>query len=198
MGKGLGIAGAIIGVILVILIGLGLWLGGVYNSMVVAEEDVDNAWAQVENQYQRRADLIPNLVETVRGFADQEEEIFTEVARLRSQWGEARESGTRAEQVEAAGALEGGLSRLLLVVENYPDLKSNQNFLELQAQLEGTENRVAVERKRYNDAVTEFNKLVRTFPRNLLAGFFGFGEATYFEAEEGSEQAPVVNFSDDE
>lgn len=198
MGKGIGVAGAIIGVILVVLIGLGLWLGGVYNSMVRAEEDVDNAWAQVENQYQRRADLIPNLVETVRGFADQEEEIFTEVARLRSQWGEARESGTRAEQVEAAGALESGLSRLLLVVENYPELKSNENFLELQAQLEGTENRVAVERKRYNDAVTDFNKLVRTFPRNLLAGFFGFEEAAYFEAEEGSEQAPVVNFSDDE
>jgi LemA protein len=198
MGKGLGIAGVIIGVILVVLIGIGLWFGGVYNSMVTAEEDVDNAWAQVENQYQRRADLIPNLVETVKGFANQEEEIFTEVARLRSQWGEAKDSGSRSDQIEAAGGLDSAISRLLLVVENYPELKSNQNFLELQAQIEGTENRISVERKRYNDSVTDFNKLIKTFPRNFIAGFFGFDEADYFEADEGADVAPAVNFNDEE
>lgn len=194
MSKGLAIAGGIFGVILIILLAIGGYFVTTYNSLVRANEEVDNKWAQVENQYQRRADLIPNLVETVKGFANQEEEIFTEVARLRSQWGEARDSGTREDQVAAAGELDSAISRLLLVVENYPELKSNQNFLELQSQLEGTENRISVERKRYNDEVRNYNQSIKVFPRNILAGMFGFTEAAYYEAEAGAENAPEVNF----
>lgn len=194
MSKGLAIAGGIFGVILIILLAIGGYFVTTYNSLVRANEEVDNKWAQVENQYQRRADLIPNLVETVKGFANQEEEIFTEVARLRSQWGEARDSGTREDQVAAAGELDSAISRLLLVVENYPELKSNQNFLELQSQLEGTENRISVERKRYNDEVRNYNQSIKVFPRNVLAGMFGFTEAAYYEAEAGAENAPEVNF----
>lgn len=195
MKKGLAACGIIAAVGIGLLVIIGLFLGGTYNSLITKQEDVSNKWAQVENQYQRRADLIPNLVSTVQGFADQEDDIFKEVTRLRSQWGEAQQSGSTDDQIEAAQALDGGISRLLLVAENYPDLKSNENFLQLQSQLEGTENRVAVERKRYNDAVTDYNKQIKTFPRNILASLFGFTEETYFEAEAGAENAPTVEFN---
>lgn len=188
---GCGVAAA---VVLVSTIGLGLYFWGTYNSLVTAKEDVSNKWSQVENQYQRRADLIPNLVNTVKGFAKQEKDIFTEVARLRSQWGEAKSSGDQAKEIEAAKGMDSALARLLVVAEAYPQLKSDQNFIALQAELAGTENRVAVERKRYNDQVTIYNKKIKVFPTSLLAGLFGFKEFAYFEAEAGADKAPKVEF----
>ncbi len=195
MKKGLAIVIIVIGLIVVLIIGIGGYLIGTYNNMVQKQEDVKNKWAQVENQLQRRADLIPNLVETVKGYASQEETIFTEVARLRSSWNDARESGNIDEQITAANSLESGLSRLMVVVESYPELKSDQSFLKLQDQLEGTENRIAVERKRYNDDVTVFNKHVKTFPRSLLASIFGFDEFKYFEVEDSVKDVPQVQFN---
>jgi len=179
--------------LLVVLVGLvlGVSLISSYNSLVTLNENVSSSWAQVENVLQRRFDLIPNLVNTVKGYAQQEKDVFTEVTRLRSQWGQAR---TVAEKAEAATALEGTLSRLLLVSENYPQLKSNQNFLALQDELAGTENRIAVERRRYNENVRTYNTALRRFPTNLVAGLFGFDQAEYFEAAEGAEQAPKVQF----
>lgn len=181
-------------VIAVVLVGLviGVKLIGTYNELVTLRESVDNNWAQVETVLQRRYDLIPNLVNTVKGFAAQELQVFTEVTRLRSQWGEAR---TQVEKAEAASGLEGALSRLLLVAENYPELKSNQNFLALQDELAGTENRIAVERRRFNETVRAYNTRVRQFPTNLLVGLFGMDrEVRYFEAASGSDQAPTVQF----
>lgn len=195
MKKGLAIAIIVIGLIAVLIIGVGGYLISTYNNMVQKQEDVKNKWAQVENQLQRRADLIPNLVETVKGYASQEETIFTEVARLRSSWNDARESGNIDEQITAANSLESGLSRLMVVVESYPELKSDQSFLKLQDQLEGTENRIAVERKRYNDDVAVFNKHVKTFPRSLLASIFGFDEFKYFEVEDSVKDVPQVQFN---
>lgn len=174
---------------LIIIVG---WVVGIYNTMVTQQRDVENAWAQVETQYQRRADLIPRLVETVKGFAGQELNVFTEVTQLRSQWAAA---DTQQEQVETTNELEGALSRLLLVSENYPELKSNENFLALQDELAGTENRVSVERKRYNDAVTTFNKTISIWPNNMFANMFGFSEETLFEATTGAEVAPEVDFN---
>ncbi|MFH1849570.1 MAG: LemA family protein [archaeon] len=168
-----------------------LWFVFSYNSLISLRENVDNSWAQVENQYQRRADLIPNLVNTVKGFADQEKEIFTEVTRLRSQWGEAK---TRGDQIDAAKGLDSAISRLLLVAENYPQLKSNENFLGLQASLEGTENRVAVERQRYNEAVRTYNVRTKRIPTVFVARILGFGEQEYFQVEEGKESVPEVSF----
>ncbi|MFP3870111.1 MAG: LemA family protein [Syntrophobacteria bacterium] len=167
---------------------------GTYNALVGRQEAAKTAWSQVENQYQRRFDLIPNLVETVKGFARQEREVFTEVTRLRSQWGQARASGDIARAQQTARGLEGALSRLLLVVENYPQLKSNENFLRLQDQLEGTENRISVERRRYNLAVQEYNTLIRSFPTNFLASMLGFTRMPLFEAEAGAAEAPKVKF----
>jgi LemA protein len=158
---------------------------------VATNEQVDSSWAQVQTVLQRRYDLIPNLVNTVQGFADQEREILTEVTRLRSQWGEAR---TPSDQVAAAGQLEGALGRLMLVAENYPTLTSNQNFRALQDELSGTENRIAVERRRYNESVQAFNTRVAQFPTNILAGFAGFGRRDFFEAVEAAEVAPEVQF----
>lgn len=179
--------------ILVVLVGvvLGLSLMSSYNNLVTLNENVTSSWAQVENVLQRRYDLIPNLVNTVKGYAQQEKDVFTEVTRLRSQWGQAQ---TVAEKAETATALEGVLSRLLLVVENYPELKSNTNFLALQDELAGTENRIAVERRRYNDVVRSYNTTLRRFPTNLVAGLFGFEQAEYFEAAAGAEEAPKVQF----
>lgn len=174
--------------LVVIVIGYGACK---YNSMVRAEEDVDGAWAQVENVLQRRADLIPNLVETVKGYAQQERDIFTEVAQARSRLIGAQ--GPR-EAAEANENLTSALGRLLAISERYPDLKSNQNFLRLQDELAGTENRIAVERMRYNDEVRAFNKLISTFPNNLFAGPFGFDRHEYFEAEEESRVPPRVSF----
>ncbi len=166
----------------------------IYNGLVSAQEEGRTAWAQVENQYQRRADLIPNLVETVKGYAAQEKSVLEEVTRLRSQWGEARQSGDINKSVVAAQGLDAALSRLMVVVERYPDLKSNQNFMKLQDQLEGTENRISVERRRYNQAALNYNRKIRTFPGAFFAGPFGFERMPLFEAEAGAKKAPTVKF----
>jgi LemA protein len=162
-----------------------------YNSLVGRSEEVDGAWAQVENVLQRRADLIPNLVETVKGFAGHEKEVIGQVAAAR-----AKLAGARGpEQAAAADAqLSSALSRLLVVVENYPQLKANENFTRLQDELAGTENRVAVERKRYNDAVRDFNASIKRFPGNLFAGMFGFDAREYFQASEAAQKVPQVKF----
>jgi len=155
----------VIGVIVVLVFIIYRLFAGSYNNMVSKEEDVKSQWAQVENSYQRRSDLIPNLVSTVKGYVQQ-----------------------------AQDGLSGALSRLLVSVEKYPDLKANQNFLELQSQLEGTENRIAVERGRFNDMVQAYNKYVRSFPNNIFAGMFGFAQKGYFQAVAGAEKAPEVKF----
>lgn len=184
--------GIFFGIILILGVGGCSMIVGTRNTVVTLDEQIDNAWAQVENVLQRRADLIPNLVETVKGIAKQEQKVFIEVAKARSQVAKA---GTRREQIQANQQLTGALSRLLLVVERYPEIKSNQNFLALQAQLEGTENRIAVERKRYNDAVRAYNVYVRRFPANVIASMFGYGKRDeYFEAAEGAETVPNVRF----
>ncbi len=177
--------------VIVGLIAFGWYRRG-YDTAIALDEQVKSSWAQVENQLQRRNDLIPNLVNTVKGFAAQEKSILTEVTRLRSQWGEAK---TINEKIDTANQLTGALSRLLLVSENYPQLKSNENFLALQSQLEGTENRIAVERMRYNEAVQQFN----SFRRSLFGKFFASSaglkeEAAYFKAAEGAKQVPQVSF----
>ena len=159
-----------------------------YNHVQELDEQVNTAWAQVETVLQRRYDLIPNLVNTVKGFANQEKEVLTEVTRLRSQWGEARST---SEKAAVASQMEGALGRLMLVSENYPELRSNTNFLSLQSQLEGTENRISVERRRYNESLRNYNVYVRKFPQNLM-GFEVRNE--YFESTAGAEQAPTVNF----
>ncbi|MDZ7690665.1 MAG: LemA family protein [Balneolaceae bacterium] len=172
------------------------------NSLVDKEESVDQAWAQVENQYQRRSDLVPNLVNTVKGAANFEQETLTQVIEARSKATSVQVSAEdlndpqRVQQFQQAQAqLSGALSRLLVTVGKYPELKANQNFRDLQVQLEGTENRIATERKRYNDAVSEYNSSIRRFPANIFAGILGFESKAYFEAESGAEQAPEVNFN---
>jgi LemA protein len=178
-------------ILLLVMVVVGLSAVGTYNRLVTEQEQVRNAWGQVDAVLQRRYDLIPNLVNTVKGFAQQEQQILTEVTRLRSQWGEAR--GT-AERAEAASGLEGALGRLMVVVENYPQLRSNQNSLALQDELAGTENRIAVERRRFNDSVRQYNTSLRRFPANLVAGLFGFNEHPYFEAGAIAREAPPVQF----
>jgi len=179
-----------IGLVLVIMI-FGWYKNG-YNSAIAKDEEVKSAWAQVENQLQRRNDLIPNLVRTVKGFASQEKEIFTEVTRLRSQWGK---SASIENKIKNANAMTGALSRLLVVAENYPQLKSNENFLTLQAQLEGTENRIAVERMRYNRVVKDFNRFQRLFFGRFFAAQAGVTKpAAYFEAVESASNVPEVKF----
>lgn len=188
--------------IVLILIGLILMGAGCsqYNSMVTMEEDVANAWSKVESAYQRRADLIPNLVETVKGVAEFERETFTSITEARSKVSSLNIDASKlnADQIqafqEAQGSLSQSLGRLMLVAENYPELKASQNFRELQAQLEGTENRIKVERDRFNDAVTAYNKKIRQFPASLFAGVFGFDRMAMFEAEEGAQNAPKVEF----
>ncbi|MEK6543953.1 MAG: LemA family protein [Elusimicrobiota bacterium] len=174
-------------VVLLALIGV-----GGYNRLVSLSEAVDSSWAQVENVLQRRYDLIPNLVNTVKGYAKHEKGLLEEVTRLRSQWGEAK---TPADKGRAAEGLEGALSRLLLVAENYPQLKANENFLRLQDELAGTENRISVERLRYNDAVRAYNVVVRRFPSNLVAKVCGFSKKdAYFKMKEAATDAPQVTF----
>ncbi len=187
MSKGI-LALIIILVVVVILIAVFV---GIYNTMIQKQADVQNAWSQVENQYQRRADLIPNLVETVKGITKQELTVFTEVTDSRSQWAAAQ---TRDQQIAAANQMDGALGRLIAVAEAYPELKSNENFLGLQTQLEGTENRIAVERGRYNDKVTDFNKYLRVWPNSMFAAMFGFTEEELFKAEAGADQPPEVKF----
>lgn len=169
----------------------GGWFFVTYNGLVAAEEGVDAQWYQVENQYQRRADLIPNLVETVKGIAAHEEKVFTELAKYRSQWNSAK---THEEKIEAAKGLDTARLMLLAIVENYPQLKSNDNFLALQAQLEGTENRIAVERMRYNEKVRDYNTRIKRMPSSFVANMFDFRSKSYFEAERGAEEAPEVKF----
>ena len=183
---------AIIVVIALVIV----WTGGIYigrrNEMVRKNEAIKAAWAQVDNQLQRRADLIPNLVETVKGFAAQEQSVFGEIARARAALVGAR---TPADRIAANSQLDGALARLLVVVENYPQLKSNENFLRLQDELAGTENRIAVERKRYNDTLQDYNTYIGLFPNSLFAGWAGFKRnEDYFRAAEAARQAPKVAF----
>ncbi len=183
-----------IGLIIVGILIIGSLLIGPYNRLVEQDENTIKAWGDVEVQYQRRADLIPNLVETVKGFAAQEQEVLIGVTEARSAWAKAQASGSQNEQVAAAQGMDSAISRLLLTVESYPDLKSNQNFLALQDELSGTENRISVTRTRYNEAVANYNKNVRRFPTNIYANLFGFERKDSFTADEGSQNAPEVAF----
>ncbi len=184
------------------IVGLGVAVvGGMYNQLVAADEGVSSGWGQVQSVYQRRMDLIPNLVETVKGYATHEKETLEEVVNARSKVSQLNVSPEMVNDPEALSkfqqaqqGLSGALSRLLVVVERYPDLKANQNFLALQSQLEGTENRIAVERMRFNEAAQKFNTLRRSFPSNLIAGIGGFKEKAYFKADEAAAQAPAVKF----
>lgn len=185
------VAFALAGFIGILLI-LGLMLMGTYNSLVSTREAVDNQWAQIQSQLQRRYDLIPNLVESVKGVLNQEQEIFTEIANARTRYAGA---ANPAEQVQAANQLESALGRLLVITENYPQLKSSEVMQTFMAQLEGTENRISVERQRYNDTVRDYNLKLKTFPTNLIAGFLGFTERPYFEAPPAAQTAPQVDFS---
>lgn len=183
-------------VILVVLLVVALLFGSTYvsrrNQMAIKREAVNAAWSQVDVVLQRRADLIPNLVQTVKGFAVQEQTVFGDIANARAALMGAR---TPADKIAANGQLDSALSRLLVVVENYPQLKSNENFLRLQDELAGTENRIAVERRRYNEAVQDYNTYIALFPNSLIAGFAGFTRNdAYFKTEEGARQAPKVNF----
>ncbi len=162
-----------------------------YNTLVTEQEQVESAWSEVENQLQRRNDLIPNLVSTVKGFAAQEKDVLLGVTEARSRVAGA---GTPSESMAASNQLSGALSRLLVVVERYPNLKSDQNFIRLQDELAGTENRLAVARKRYNDSVRSYNTTTRKFPTNLVAGFFDFDSRDYFEAPESAQAVPAVEF----
>lgn len=182
----------ILGVIAVLALFIIVPIVSAYNTIVTKHETIAAKWAQVENQLQRRNDLIPNLVNTVKGYAAHEKTVFEEVTNARSQWAKA---GTVDEKVKAAGAMDSALSRLLLVVENYPNLKADQTFLKLMDELSGTENRIAVERMRYNEAVKDYNITVRRFPGNVIAGMFNYKVATeYFKAEEAARVAPKVEF----
>lgn len=171
-----------------------------YNSLVSSEESVDTAWSQVENVYQRRADLIPNLVNTVKGYAAHEKETLEGVVSARAKATQMTIDPTNLtpeaiEKFQAAqGELGSALGKLLAITENYPDLKANKNFKELQAQLEGTENRIAVERKKFNETAQVYNTSIRKFPRSIVASMFGFERKPYFKAQEGAEQAPTVQF----
>jgi LemA protein len=188
--------------IILIVIGLIIAFQGCnsYNGFVDKEQNVENAWAKVQSAYQRRADLIPNLVNTVKGYADFEQETLTAVIEARSKATSTTIDAnqltpeTMAQFQEAQKGLSGALSRLLVNVERYPELKANQNFLELQAQLEGTENRIKVARDKFNDVVTDYNKSVKRFPGTIFASIFGFQPKSAFEADEGAENAPDVNF----
>jgi LemA protein len=181
----------VLAVIVVLAIALYSFFAGNYNKFVKMDVGIKAAWSQVENQLQRRFDLIPNLVETVKGYAKQEKDVLVEVTNARSKVGGA---GTVPDKIAANNELSGALSRLMVVVERYPDLKSNQNFMKLQDELAGTENRIAVERMRYNEAVKVYNEAIRSFPANFLAGMYGFKEAVFFEAPKDAKAAPKVKF----
>jgi len=179
-------------VILVVVAIIGVWLVSINNRLVTLREGCSAAGAQVETVLQRRFDLVPNLVETVKGYAKHEKGVIEEVTRLRSQWATAK---TPEDKAQAAAQLEGGISRLLLVAEQYPDLKASDGFLGLQVQLEGTENRIAVERQRYNEAIRVYNTSIQTFPNSLVAGLRGFTPLrTYYEAAPQAKEAPKVEF----
>jgi LemA protein len=181
------------GIVVLLVVILVSWYVNTRNSLVRMEEQVNASWSEVENQLKRRSDLIPNLVNTVKGFASQEEEVFTSIADAR-----ARLAGAQSveETAESYGELQSALSRLLVVVENYPQLRSNENFIRLQDELAGTENRIAVARRRYNETVRSFNTRVRTFPTAMIASQLGFAQKEYFEVEEEDMEVPEVQFED--
>lgn len=187
-------------VVIAIVAVAAIWLATGYNSLVKEEEGVKTAWSQVENQYQRRSDLIPNLVNTVKGYASHESQTLEGVVAARARATQTTVDAenltpeTLARYQAAQGELTTALGRLFMIQESYPDLKANRNFSELQAQLEGTENRIATERRNFNNTAKAYNTRVRRFPTNLLAGMFGFRQYPYFEAAEGSDKAPVVEF----
>ena len=187
-------------IVLAVAAVLFFWVKGAYNNMVTLDEEVQTAWSQVQNVYQRRADLIPNLVNTVKGYAQHESATLEGVVNARSKATQITvdpenltpESLAKFQKVQ--GELSSALGKLLSITENYPELKANENFLQLQAQLEGTENRITVERQKFNETARGYNTTIRKFPNNILAGMFGFEKKAYFEAEEGAERAPEVKF----
>ncbi|MCR5218952.1 LemA family protein [Treponema sp.] len=191
-----------VGIILAVIFIIYSFFAGTYNSIVAKDEEINSQWAQVQNQYQRRLDLIPNLVSTVKGYASHESELLTAVTEARSRAGglvkidaealEDPETFKKYQQVQ--DSLSSSLQRLLAVTESYPELKANENFLELQSQIEGTENRIAVERKRYNDAAKEYNIYIRQFPKSIIANMNGFRAKSYFEASAEAQSAPKVEF----
>ena len=187
-------------IIIAVIAVIGIFGVSSYNSLVTQEESVGTAWSNVENQYQRRSDLIPNLVNTVKGYAAHEKETFEAVVSARAKATQATVNiddmtPEKLQQYQRAqGEIGMALGRLLAVTENYPELKANENFQTLQAQLEGTENRISVERRRFNEIAKEYNTTIRRFPKNIIAGMFGFEKRPYFEAQEGSEKAPEVKF----
>ena len=195
--------GGVLVILIFIVIITGLALMGTYNRLVKLQQGVDAQWAQVQNVYQRRADLIPNLVNTVQGAANFEKSTLTEITNARASVGRVQldpnKAPTDAKQLEefqaAQGQLSNALSRLLVVSERYPELRANQNFLTLQTQLEGTENRISVERNKFNETVQSYNTAVMTFPTKLFAGMFGFTQRPFFNAQPGAEKAPTVNFN---
>lgn len=187
-------------VVAVVILSIFFWFRSSYNGMVSMSETVSSQWSNVENQYQRRLDLIPNLVNTVKGYAAHEQQTLEDVVNARAK---ATQTQINFDQLDEAaikkinstqGELSSALSRLMAISESYPDLKANQNFLELQAQLEGTENRIAVERRKFNESVKNYNAYIRQFPKNMIAGMFGFVPKPYFEATAGAENAPKVEF----
>ena len=187
-------------IVIAIVAVVAIWAVSAYNGLVNLDEGVANKWGDVETQYQRRADLIPNLVNTVKGYAAHEQETLESVVAARSQATQIKVDPENltpeklAEFQKAQGVVTSALGKLLAITENYPDLKANQNFLELQAQLEGTENRINVARMNFNDATKKYNTAIRRFPKNILAGMFGFEKRSYFEAQDGAETAPQVQF----
>ena len=190
----------VIGIIVIILIGIFTWFKGSYNQMVSRSEGVSSQWSNVENQYQRRLDLIPNLVNTVKGYAEHEQNTLTQVVEARAKATQMRinfdqlDEKTIQQFNSMQGELSSALSRLMAISEQYPNLKANENFRDLQAQLEGTENRIAVERRKFNEDVKSYNAYIRSFPKNFIAGMFGFTPKPYFEATAGAEKAPEVKF----
>ncbi len=201
MKKGLIITLSIVAAIVILILVIVGWGVGIYNNLIGLNEKVNQAWSQVENQYQRRFDLIPNLVETVKGVANFEKETYTAVTEARAKVGQIRLSPDQLSNPEAfrkfqqaQDGLSSALSRLLVVSENYPQLKANENFLQLQTQLEGTENRIAVERMKYNQVVQEYNTQIKRFPAAIIANMSGFKEKEYFRAAAGAEEAPRVQF----
>ena len=202
MKKGMIVGCSVAGGVLLIVAILIMWGIGAYNNLVTLNETVNQGWSQVENQYQRRADLIPNLVSTVKGYANFEKGVLTEVTEARSRVGQLTVSKEILDDPQAfqkfqqiQGQLSGAISRLLVTVENYPDLKANENFLQLQAQLEGTENRIAVERRKFNETVQNYNTAIKRFPNSIFANVFNFKEKQYFKAVAGAENVPKVDFN---
>ena len=201
MKKGMIVGCSIAGGILLIVAILVIWGINAYNNLVTLNETVNQSWSQVENQYQRRADLIPNLVNTVKGYANFEKSVLTDVTNARAKVGQISVTKEILDDPQAfqrfqsiQGQLSNAISRLLVTVENYPDLKANENFLQLQAQLEGTENRIAVERRKFNETVQNYNTAIKRFPNSVFANIFGFKDKQYFKAVAGSETPPKVEF----